>query len=607
MKKVHIFGGAVLLIMGLLMIGSMRHDAATFDESAHIPAGYSYITQRDYRLNPEHPPLLKALSGLSAYLFVHPRFPTDIPSWQNDINGQWAQGATFLYGAGNDAEAIIFWSRIPVVLLTLLFGWLLFLWTKKRLGTTTAYLTLVLFSFSPSVLAHARYVTTDVAAAFGFFIGLATFIAFLEHPTKRNVFCAGIALGIAELFKFSLALLVPIDLIILTVWFFVSPTFTHHRKRFSAVFTRIGQAALIALIGLLVIWGTYAYFTANYPPDRQLRDAQSILSTYGSRTPVNIDFALIKNPLTRPLGHYLLGVLTAQQRATGGNTSYFLGTVTAAGSRFYFPLLYLVKESLAFHILTLIALFLAIVRIKKSMRKGAPPLSTRLRTWLAAHPVEFSSIVFILFYWGYSIKSPLNIGVRHVLPTFPFIYLLVARQIALWIHDRPFPDPRGLREWLRNMKHAYISSIPKIALVSVLMLWLIISTLATYPHFLSYYNILGGGTAQGYHIAVDSNYDWGQDLYRLVDFADEHAIKKIALDYFGGGSPSYSLGDRFLPWWSAKGAPHGWFAVSATLREGSQGIIDPALHPKPEDSYQWLRAYTPVARAGTSIFIYQLP
>ena len=53
-----------LLLYGALAVSSMRTTSAVFDETAHLPAGYTYLTTRDFRLNPEHPPLAKELAAL---------------------------------------------------------------------------------------------------------------------------------------------------------------------------------------------------------------------------------------------------------------------------------------------------------------------------------------------------------------------------------------------------------------------------------------------------------------------------------------------------------------------------------------------------------------
>lgn len=63
---------------------------------------------------------------------------------------------------------------------------------------------------------------------------------------------------------------------------------------------------------------------------------------------------------------------------------------------------------------------------------------------------------------------------------------------------------------------------------------------------------------------VDSNLDWGQDVRRLRAFVEAHHLEQIAMDYFGGGSPADALGERYVPWASAKGLYPGWFVVSVS-------------------------------------------
>lgn len=597
----------ILGIMLILMIASVWNDSATMDELAHIPAGFGYITQGDYRLNPEHPPLIKALAALASAIAAGPHFPTDTPYWQNDINGQWAQGATFLYESANDADSILFWSRLPLILLAAFFGWLVFLWTRKRFGGTAAVLALAFFAFSPTLLAHARYVTTDIGATLGFFIGITSWIAFLENPDHKRIIAAGALFGVAQLLKFSLVLLIPIDLMLLAVWVGVQPLLTL-RERARMAGALAGKMLIALLIALFVIWGTYAVFVRNYPQERQMADAQFLLSSYGWRPAADTDIALIRNPIARPLGQYLLGVLMVQQRSAGGNTAFFMGEVSAAGSRLYFPLLYLLKEPLAFHALFLLAMALGMYRLAASPRDLAA--FTRMRRWIADHFAEFSALAFIAFYWLFSIKSPLNIGVRHVLPTFPFIYIMVARALALWLAPAASPshsETRTLAQWISHIYMQYIAAIPKYGVICFFLLWLVMDTLLAFPHFLSYYNELALGPQNGWKIAVDSNYDWGQDMKRLAAFAKKNKIEKISLDYFGGGSPGYYLGRRYEPWSSAKGPAHGYFAVSATLRQGAFGAPAPGFTREQKDAYEWLKPYEPIAQIGNSIFVYRLP
>lgn len=610
LRSVNLLAISILAIMFFLMYFSMIGDSAIMDELAHIPAGYGYVNELDYRLNPEHPPLVKALSGLFVRVFANPDFPTDTKDWRDDINGQWGQGNIFLYKSGNDADQIIFWSRLPLVLLTVLFGWLFFVWTKGRFGSMTALLALTFFTFSPTILAHSRYVTTDLGAAIGFFIGIASFIMFLEMPTWRRTMIFGLALGAAQLLKFSLVLLAPILGVVFLIWI-ASHSARTWREWVEYVFALSGKITLAAVVALVCVWIVYTPFVWSYPMERQYSDAEFILGSYGFQPAVDVNLALIKHPITRPLAQYLLGVLMVQQRAAGGNTAYFLGEVSAAGSPAYFPILYLFKEPLSLHIFTVLVLGFCAVLIKRWWAG-----QNQNRTSAARHPckifarryiIELSAIVFILVYWGISIRSNLNIGVRHIMPTLPFIYLLAARGVTSWIRGDFQPNPSTWAEWFQTIRAIYIKAIPKYIISIGLVFWFVASSLSNYPHFLAYYNELAGGAREGYRIAVDSNYDWGQDMIRLKKFVERNHIPNIAIAYFGGGDSAYYLGDKFEPWWSSRGAPSGWFAISATLRQGAFGLPAPGFVQKPEDTYEWLRAYTPVDRVGQSMFVYRLP
>ncbi len=585
----------LLTAMLVLLLASSWNDAAIFDETAHIGAGYTYLRYQDARLNPEHPPLIKDLAAFPL-LFLRLNFPVrEEPFWnaENVHDRQWAAGNALLYNFKNDADQILFWARLPIMLLAVLFGWLLYRWIRSLYGGTAALLALFFYALSPTILAHSRFVTTDIAAAFGFFIGIAAFLRFLEKPTGKRLLMAGVAFGIAQLLKFSLFLLAPIYILLALLWAFLqareNPQYEGRaRLNFLKTFELLAvKMAAIGLIGLAIIWSVYAWHVWNYPHEQQVADASFVLKNFAVRPLAEFDLALIKNEYLRPLGQYVLGLLMVLQRAGGGNTTYYLGEVSANGWPSYFPFAYLVKETAAFHILTILALFAAVGRILRAKEKGFG----RALDWMRDNFALTASMMFIALYWTYSVSSTLNIGVRHVLPTFPFIYLLVSRELALWMQEP--------------------GKIVRIAIVSALSLWLVISVLASFPFFLSYYNELIG-TENGYKYIVDSNYDWGQDLKRLRDIAKNDpafAGQKIHLDYFGGGSPRYYLGDQFEPWWSARGAPPSgsWFAVSASTLMGAWGAHDPELTQKPEDRYEWLYGLEPLRRAGTSIFIYRMP
>ncbi len=579
----------LIILMGSLAFFSMKEDSATMDELSHIPAGYSYLSQKDYRINPEHPPLIKDISALPL-LTLKLNFPKDCPCWKRGINEQWWFGNEFLFKSGNDADKIIFLARLPMIIILIILGILIFIFAEEFFNYKVALLSLLFFAFSPNFIAHGRLVTTDVGASLGVVLATLFWIKFLKNPTVKNIILAGISFGIALLLKFSSILLVPFFGIITLLYIFL---FSEKKIKslLKNIFRYLIFSLLIALIAIIfLIWPIYQFHILNYPKEKQLKDTQWLLLSNPWKPLKNLCIKMISIPFMRPFAHYLLGLLMATQRVASGNTVYFMGMVSASGWWYYFPIVYILKVPLAFHILTLISLFLMVLFIQKPFWKK-PFL--RVYWWIKNHFVETAMLLFLAIYWITSISGNLNIGVRHILPTFPFLYILVSLGIV-----------KGTKE----IKNAFIKKI-FLAFVGILLIWYTFSSLSAFPYYLSYFNELGGGIDKGYQFVVDSNYDWGQDLKRLKSWVKENNINKIYVDYFGGGDVKYYLGDKWRPW---KGTnpptqfPKGnYLAVSATLLQGGRGNPTPDFN-QPTGYYRWLDKYKVVARAGTSIFIYYI-
>ena len=568
----NITAAILLILMFCMTFFSQLGDSATMDELAHIPAGYSYLSQQDFRINPEHPPLIKDISAIPL-MFLDLNFPIDHPSWTEEINGQWWLGNEFIYQSGNDADEIIFWARIPMILLLILLGLMIFKFAKDFFGNKVALLTLTIFSFSPSFLAHGSLVTTDIGATLGLVLATYFWLKFLKSPVKKNIILAGIAFGIAMLCKFSLILLLP---------FFTVITITYAwMKGKKHILKYIGTALLAGIIGIIfIVWPFYQLHVINYPAERQLSDTTAVLESFPIKVLKDLSIWMSDIPGLRAINHYFLGLLMATHRTATGNTVYFLGNISKIGWWFYFPVVYFLKIPLAFHILTLLSLLLAALAVSKPFWVNT---SQRIKSWIRNHFPEFSMLVFIAIYWITSISGNLNIGIRHVLPTFPFIYILVSI---------------GIVSASKRIKKLYI-------FVFALLAWYIASSLCCFPYYLSYFNEIGGGYKEGYKYVVDSNYDWGQDLKRLKTWVEENNIEKIKVDYFGGGDVKYYLGDRYERLDSQSGPQKGWLAISIGQLQSGKGNPVPGFND-PARYYEWLNEYQPEARVGTSIFIYHI-
>jgi 4-amino-4-deoxy-L-arabinose transferase-like glycosyltransferase len=617
---------SLLTIMLLLMLGSSWEDSLTFDEPAHIAAGYAYLRFRDARLNYEHPPLLKMLAAIPL-LPLWPHFPLTSSAWQDANNGQWETAFLFLYRSGNDPHHIAALARLGPIALTVLLGFVLFLWTRQWAGSGSALLTLFLFVFSPTMLAHGRLVTTDVAAALGVTLAGFVFIHFLSTPGRKTALLSGLALGIALLCKFSTFLLVPFMAALTLLWMGLKP------KR---ILRYLFGLVIIGLSAALLVLLFYLWTTAHYPPERQLRDSYLALFWVADgpagrvgnesiddyftflrqdrtrdlracvglhpaqhrprlrRCPADLVIFLADKPLLRAWGHYLYGLVWTLARARAGTPAsfpfYFLEEVSVSGRPSYFPMVYAVKEPLPFHLLTATALLLVLIRLWSS----AWSLHAILN-WLRGHPSETFMLGWIALYWSITINANLNIGVRHLLPAFPFTFILVSREIGQWLtHPRETSFRSMLKE---SAKGVWVAAI---------LIWQCVSVVLVYPSFLAYFNEAAGGPAGGAHYVVDSNLDWGQDLRRLRRFVEAQGIEKIAVNYFGTSFDRYELGEKLILWRSALGPYQGWLAVSATVLKVAQARWDPALGHKGEDSYHWLQGKEPMAKIGYSIFVYDL-
>lgn len=645
MEKIKSFASPVALVLIMisafaLMFNASKQESAIMDELAHIPAGYSYVKYFDYRLNPEHPPLIKALAALpliiqSANWDIN--FPVNSTNWKNDVNGQWAVGTQFLYESGNDADKIIQWMRLFPMILTLILILFVYIWSKELMGKWWAFLPTMLTAFSPAILAHGHYVTTDVGATLGIFASIYFFIRFINNKTGINLLFSGIAFGLAQLMKFSAVLLVPLFGFLIIV-FAISKA-----RNFNSLMAKIagfakeffkylGYVISIFAIGYIVVYAVYFLFTLNYPIEKQAADTRFILASFaggpdqnlnscklksmgGSFSPMkcltDVDIAMAKDKVLRPMGQYLLGVLMVLQRTAGGNTSYFLGQVSSSGWWYYFPIVFLLKEPIPSLLLILLALCIAGFNFLRNPSNTG--IKKRFFNYLELNSAEFAMISFIVLYWTYSIKSPLNIGIRHILPTIPLIYILASETIKNWVRQKLTLSESFIKNTLYSTSNLIKVSV-KSALIIILVIWFALETLTNVPYFLSYFNEIGGGVSNGYKYVADSNYDWGQDLKRLKTFVDEKKIDKIGVDYFGGGDVKYYLGDKAEYWQSSKGNPKyegiNWMAISINTLQSAVGKMHPGQTRNPEDEYQWLQKikdiYKPDYRVGTSIFVYKL-
>jgi hypothetical protein len=596
--KVMIF--LALAFMFVVSALNANNDSAIFDETAHIGAGYSYVTQHEMRLNPEHPPLIKDLAGIPL-LFMKLNFDTTKPFWTGDLtkkwdDGQWASGRHLLYEAGNDPDKVIFWARLPIVLLSIIFGLFIFKWARELAGLSAGLMALALYAFDPNILGHNHFVTTDIGIAAFMTFAFYYFLKFVKDPSPKNVLLAGLFLGLLQLAKFSSITAFPVLFLAAVTYPLVKKYEAGSPGKWRELGKYVVKGLAIFGISIVVVWLLYAANTFDTTKEMMNNIIEFNFphtDTQASHIFMNKGMHFLNsNPATRPLTEYLLGIGYVFRRVAGGNGAYFMGEVSSTAFRSYFPTVFAIKEPIVSLLLMLFALLLALAR---SMRKPLDPsvgciknTLTKIVEYLRNNIVEASMFAFVVLYAYVSITGNLNIGFRHLFPILPFVYILTAKNVS---------------KFLERSNNGNGSFVLK-TVFALLFVVLMAGTVLSYPSYTSYFNQLAGGSNYGYHYVTDSNADWGQDLKRLKIFLDEHPeIEKIHVDYFGGGDIKYYIGEKYLMWWDSKRPIEtGWYAISANFLMGS-------IYEKSKtaaDSYQWLKDRKPDYQAGTSILIYNI-
>jgi hypothetical protein len=123
--------------MAALAGGSAFRESVTIDEVAHMGAGVGYLQKLDMRMNEEHPPLAKVIAAIPLVLRGAHADYTHL-SWTfseklfNQFLGEWVFGHWFLM-RWNDPQSTLLWARLPMLLLTLLLGLVIYV-IGSRLG-----------------------------------------------------------------------------------------------------------------------------------------------------------------------------------------------------------------------------------------------------------------------------------------------------------------------------------------------------------------------------------------------------------------------------------------------------------------------------------------
>lgn len=562
--------------MAFLQCTSMRGEVQTIDEGAHLAAGMSYWQTRDFRLNEEHPPLIKLLAGAAA-LTARPTLPFDNASWKE--GNQWAFAQDLLYHSGNNADDLLFRGRVPMVALSLLLGWVIYLWARRFGGDIAGLLALGWYIFDPNFLAHGRYITTDVPVALGFAATLYLLTRYISKATWKYGVAFGAVFALTQATKFSAIILWPIIFFTPLLWMLWSPgTRGQWRLAWQRTYRTLGWAiaGMVVIIPLVYLgqfqkgsqdsWITWAMeerdrvvsseAMTTQPPAVQRLITLSDPSTSTGKVVRNI---LLNTPI--PAWSYGKGLALVINHDFWGHLSYLNGMYGNKGWVQYFPITFLVKTPFATLIVFALAIVAGLVAARKKLLQLPPAF------WVLSGSA--------ILYFAWSLTSHINLGQRHIFPVYPAVFVTIGLFLAAVVQQH--------RRWLTWL------------FASITGLYLLTSLL-TYPAYTSYFSEVIGGTANGPRYLVDSNIDWGQDVKRLQTYMEEKQIPFVCMSYFGQANlVYYGLDFRYLP---TKADRHDPAAVNCAVAISVTSLL------AQDGDYWWLRQYEPDARIGGSLYVY---
>jgi hypothetical protein len=354
-------------------VGSAARTSMTIDEGLHITSGYTILRTGDYRLVEEHPPLIKLLQAVPLLSVSDLAEPTTLPEWESDIAAtdsvRLVRATQSLIYPYQPIDRLVFAARVPVALLAVLLGVVVFRWATDLWGWPGGLAALFLLAFDPNILAHAAVAGTDLGAACFITLALFALARFLRRPTPGRLILAGITLGLAQGTKLSALLLLPVVVLLVLL--------ALPRRRFAYLSLLLG-------IGGVVFWGLYGFEIGSIP---------------GVPFPV-------------PAASHYIPWQRLSQHMADGHSAYLMGENSTQGWWTYFPVAFALKTPLP----TLVLLLAATVALCAGQRRSLLD--------------EASLLLFPLVYAASSLFGGLNIGYRHLLPALPPLFIFAARLAA---------------------------------------------------------------------------------------------------------------------------------------------------------------------------------
>jgi len=599
----------LLFFFSLLLLGNIFRNSPVQSEDAHLISGIShhYFWKFDlYRVNP---PLVRGVAAFPVATFC-----TVNPCWEKNssyplIRSEHPLGVAYAKANVEHATSQIRIARMTCILFALIGGIACYFFALRLYGFLGGIVALVLWCFSPYILGHAATIMPDAHTASLAVVAVLGFWCWLTKTGYQRACLAGLALGLAELTKFTLLVFYPLFVLL---WF-VYRTPEWKTMGLNGWFAQAKQMVVMFAVSLLAINMGYL-FEGTGKQLREFRFQTSLFSGVETLRDVPSgggnrfkDSLLGYVPVPLP-ANYIQGIDTQRLDFERGVPSYLRGEWSDRGWWHYYLYALLIKTPLGTLGLLLLAIYCTLFIKEYSphpvpLPKGEGTLLRHI-SWRDEMVILLPGITLLVFV---SSQTGFSVHSRYVIPALPFFFI-----------------------WISKVGKAISWKRPILSTLAItLLLWSISSSLWVYPHSISYFNsltavlptpkdaeypkppenpeaqtpkglkdrvkrLLDAGPLNGPRHLLDSNIDWGQDLFYLERWCRANPdVTEIRVALWG----SYPLEATDIP---STGMPPanepqpGWYALSVNYLYDQSG------------QYRYFFHFEPVARAGYSIYIYHL-
>ena len=562
---------AMLLAFFVVSLVLLSRKGLFIDDSMHMPAGYSYLLTHDYRLNQEHPPLIKLLSGLGLWE-LHLYFPFESPGWQQAAtpgdpeDGMVRIEEAFFESNAKQFERIAFYGRLPVLVIPLLLLLAAWWFTRQLFGPVPALISVFLLATEPNIAGNAIVVQNDVAAALALLLFVIAVKKFVTDARVIGALALGGALGLGLVTKYSLVVLVPVSCVIViacVMWRLI-------RKR-SSVGAVVLSSFVVFVTAYLILIACYAFHI-----DRIDANESSEIANWfylSGQTAEAFKRLLMWLPPLLPR-YFVSGIDMVVQDSRDGRPAFLLGQISDTGWWYYFPVAFALKTTIPFLLASIGGFVWAVYQVLR--RKCYAILYVMLPG---------------VFYLALTMTSHLNIGVRHLLPMFPFAAIAGAGFVSAVI-ECGLKRSRGLG-----------LAVAAVALVPCLVI-----AVSAFPNYLTYFSPLAGGAARGWQMLSDSNVETGQEVKPLARYLKDHGENRVTGIMVGGEFLKFYgiQADDFPGWYDDEDSEDAaepikteyiaigaWYLSEIDLSDKQKEIIDRYRQQKPE------------MMVGDSIFVFR--